>query len=37
MMVKTMDLINCKKKQLIKEITPDNNLIESLIKSSDNN
>src|SRR3989339_280168 len=31
-----MDLIDCKKKQLVKEITPDNNLINSLVKSSDN-
>ncbi|MBD3312219.1 HEPN domain-containing protein [archaeon] len=30
-----MDWFNCKKKRLVKEVKSDNNLIESLIKSSD--
>lgn len=29
-----MDLINCKKRRLIKKVKPDDNLIKSLIKSS---
>lgn len=31
-----MDWVECEKKRLVKEIKPDNNLIQSLIKSSEN-